>query len=140
MATQPRFDLPGFAQHIVQRGNDRQPCFFSLLDDRRYLQDLREIAVAEHCAVQANVLMTNPVHRLLMPRDTGSIARLMQSLGGVTFGTSTTGISEPERSGRALQGMPCRWRRVPDALSPLYRAQSTTRREGRGPGSLSMVE
>lgn len=34
MARVPRIDLPGIAQHIVQRGNDRQACF---ADDADYL-------------------------------------------------------------------------------------------------------
>ena len=25
----PRLDVPGIAQHVIQRGNDRQPCFFT---------------------------------------------------------------------------------------------------------------
>lgn len=81
MARQARLDLPGIAQHILQGGNDRQPCIFSSIDYDRYRQDLREIAIAEHCAVHAYVLMTNHIHPLLTPRDTGNEARLMQSLG-----------------------------------------------------------
>ena len=34
MARLPRFDLPGDAQRLVQRGNHRQPCF---ADDADYL-------------------------------------------------------------------------------------------------------
>lgn len=81
MARQPGLDLPGIAQHVVQRGNDRQPCFFSPIDYQRYRHDLREIAMAEDCAVHAYVLMTNHVHMLLTPCEPGSVARLMQSLG-----------------------------------------------------------
>lgn len=43
MARKPRIDLAGVAQHVIQRGNDRQPCFFCDIDQQRYLQDLREI-------------------------------------------------------------------------------------------------
>jgi hypothetical protein len=32
---QPRIDLPGVAQHVIQRGNDRQPCFFTDADYQR---------------------------------------------------------------------------------------------------------
>jgi len=69
MARQPRLDLPGIAQHVVQRGNDRQPCLFSAIDYQRYRQDLREIAMTEHCAVHAYVLMTNHVHLDLAPKS-----------------------------------------------------------------------
>jgi putative transposase len=27
-----RLDLPGVAQHVIQRGNDRQACFFREID------------------------------------------------------------------------------------------------------------
>ena len=37
-----RLDLPGVTQHVIQRGNDRQACFFREMDYVRYLQDWRE--------------------------------------------------------------------------------------------------
>ena len=81
MPRQPRIDLPGIPQHIIQRGNDRQPCFFTDIDRVRYLQDLRDIARREYCNVHAYVLMTNHVHLLVTPMASGQIARLMQALG-----------------------------------------------------------
>lgn len=42
MARQPRLDLPHIPQHIVQRGNNRLPCFLDDDDRRRYLKPLRE--------------------------------------------------------------------------------------------------
>ena len=32
MPRRPRLDLPGVSQHLIQRGNDRQPCFFADID------------------------------------------------------------------------------------------------------------
>lgn len=81
MPRQPRIDLPGIPQHIVQRGNDRQPCFFNEIDHVRYLQDLREIARREQCTVHAYVLMTNHVHLLMTPVAPGQVSRIMQALG-----------------------------------------------------------
>jgi len=81
MARKPRLDLPGVAQHIVQRGNDRQPCFFAAGDYERYRHDLRQIASNEGCAVHAYVLMTNHVHLLMTPAQAGSVACVMQALG-----------------------------------------------------------
>ncbi len=78
VARQPRLDLPGTAQRIVQRGNDRQRCFFSTRDYRRYRHDLREIAMAENCATHAVVLMTNHLHLVLTPRKSGSASRLIE--------------------------------------------------------------
>ena len=77
----PRLDVPGIAQHVIQRGNDRRPCFFRESDYLRYLQALRELSVREHCAVHAYVLMTNHVHLLVTPEAKGQVSRMMQSLG-----------------------------------------------------------
>ena len=35
MPRQPRFDVADIPQHVVQRGNDRQPCFFKHEDHER---------------------------------------------------------------------------------------------------------
>ncbi len=83
MPRPPRIDLPGIAQHIVQRGNDRKPCFFADVDRIRYLQDLRDIARREYCTVHAYVLMDNHVHLLVTPMAPGQVGRLMQALGRV---------------------------------------------------------
>ncbi|WP_425479660.1 transposase [Pseudoxanthomonas wuyuanensis] len=76
-----RLDLPGVAQHVVQRGNDRQACFFREVDYVRYLQDLREAAIRFECRVHAYVLMTNHVHLLVTPHGAGAVSRMMQALG-----------------------------------------------------------
>ncbi|WP_372016631.1 transposase [Pseudoxanthomonas sp. 10H] len=81
MPRPPRLDPPGIARHVVQRGNDRQPCFFADIDRQRYLQDLRKLALAHACQVHAYVLMTNHVHLLVTPAHAGALAVLMQALG-----------------------------------------------------------
>jgi putative transposase len=81
MSRPPRFDLPGIAQHVIQRGNDRQPCFFASDDYRRYLRYLTEIASREGCAIHAYVLMTNHAHLLVTPSVKGGVGRMMQALG-----------------------------------------------------------
>jgi len=81
MARPPRFDVPGVAQHIVQRGNDRLPCFARDLDYVRYLQDLRDAASENDCAIHAYVLMTNHVHLLVTPTTPGALGKMMQALG-----------------------------------------------------------
>jgi putative transposase len=78
---QPRLDLPHVTQHVIQRGNDRRPCFFADIDYERYRSELREICSREGCAIHAYVLMTNHVHLLVTPTQSGQIARLMQALG-----------------------------------------------------------
>jgi putative transposase len=81
MARQPRLDLPGVPQHVVQRGNNRLPCFLDDADRRRYLHLLGEALLETGCALHAYVLMDNHVHLLLTPPETGAVSRLMQKLG-----------------------------------------------------------
>ncbi|MFC0677970.1 transposase [Lysobacter korlensis] len=81
MPRQPRIDLPAVAQHVVQRGNDRRPCFFQPTDQRRYLEELRDITRRVGCSVHAYVLMTNHVHLLLTPFESGQVGAVMQALG-----------------------------------------------------------
>lgn len=76
-----RLDLAGVAQHVIQRGNDRQACFYCEADYTRYLQDLRDAASASGCRVHAYVLMTNHVHLLVTPDAIGAVARMMQAVG-----------------------------------------------------------
>jgi putative transposase len=81
MARLPRIDLPGIPQHVVQRGNNRLPCFLDDQDRLHYLSLLCEGLAATQCRLHAYVLMDNHVHLLLTPPDSGAIARLMQKLG-----------------------------------------------------------
>ena len=81
MARLLRFDLPGVAQHIVQRGNDRRPCFADDADCLHYRQELGEAALRHGCALHAYVLMTNHVHLLVTPPEPGGASRMMQAIG-----------------------------------------------------------
>lgn len=76
-----RFFLADVATHVVQRGNNRQPIFFAEEDYQAYLGWLREAAARWVCAIHAYVFMTNHVHLLLSPAESGAISRLMQYLG-----------------------------------------------------------
>lgn len=81
MPRKPRFNLPGVPQHVIQRGNNREPCFYGEPDYHRYLDDLREAAEQNHCRVHAYVLMTNHVHLLVTPMADHGVTHLMQDLG-----------------------------------------------------------
>ncbi len=81
MPRKPRFNLPGIPQHIIQRGNNREPCFYSERDYHRYLDDLEQSASKYHCLVHAYVLMTNHVHLLVTPSEENGISQMMQALG-----------------------------------------------------------
>ena len=81
MARKPRFNLPGVPQHVVQRGNNREPCFYAVDDFYRYLDDLHDAAMKNHAAIHAYVLMTNHVHLLVTPGHAYTITHMMQDLG-----------------------------------------------------------
>ena len=87
-----RLDVPGVTQHVVQRGNDRHACFYREADYLRYLQDLREAALKQDCAIHAYVLMTNHVHLLVTPTSVGAVGRMMQSVGR-RYGSKNRGQS-----------------------------------------------
>jgi len=81
MPRKPRFNLLGVPQHIVQRGNNRAPCFLGDGDYRRYLDDLRKVSGKFDCQIHAYVLMTNHVHLLITSLSEGGIGHMMQALG-----------------------------------------------------------
>ena len=81
MARRPRFPVGDLPLHIVQRGNNRGPCFFTPRDYRVYLKILSEAAHHYGVHVHAYVLMTNHVHLLLTPNAVGAVSRMMQSIG-----------------------------------------------------------
>lgn len=81
MPRRARLSLPGIPWHIIQRGNNRVPCFYAEEDYRRYLDTLGELVPKYSCAVHAYVLMTNHVHLLLTPQGAESTALLMKNLG-----------------------------------------------------------
>lgn len=81
MPRQPRFTIPGIPQHVIQRGNNRQPCFYAEEDYRYYLDVLREAIQRNACELHAYVLMTNHVHLLITPTTEFGLSHVMQDLG-----------------------------------------------------------
>jgi putative transposase len=81
MPRQRRLDLPGVPQHVIRRGNNRQPCFLREQDYQCYLSQLGEATLACGCRIHAYVPLTNHIHLLMTPEVTGAVARTMQSLG-----------------------------------------------------------
>jgi putative transposase len=59
--------LPGVPHHVTQRGNRRQPTFFSDSDYGLYLGLLRHWCAKRGTAVWAWCLMPNHVHLILVP-------------------------------------------------------------------------
>ncbi len=101
MARLPRPDLAGIPQHIVQRGNNRLPCFLDDEDRQRYLQLLLEALGRFGCRLHAYVLMDNHVHLLMTPGEAGAVSRLMH-----TFARNYAGLFNHRhgRSGTLWEG------------------------------------
>lgn len=76
-----RIHLDGVPLHIVQRGHNRDPCFFAEEDYSSYLRRLGEALRDTGCALHAYVLMTDHVHLLLTPQKAEAVPRLLISLG-----------------------------------------------------------
>ncbi len=81
MPRRPRITLPGVPLHLIQRGNNRQACFFADEDYLFYLDWLNECARDSCCAIHAYTLMTNHVHLLLTPETASGAGELMKRLG-----------------------------------------------------------
>ena len=77
----PRYSPIGIPQHIIQRGNNRQPCFAAKSDYAFYLRCVDDAARAHCVDIHAWVLMTNHVHLLASSRQENGISNLMQSIG-----------------------------------------------------------
>ena len=81
MPRRPRIHLDGVPLHIVQRGHNREPCFFAEVDYCSYLHWLGAALAETGCELHAYALMTNHVHLLLTPRMAAEVPKLMISLG-----------------------------------------------------------
>lgn len=81
MARLPRLYLPGCAQHVIQRGNNREACFYAEADYKAYLSFLKDSAAKYQVAIHAFVLMTNHVHLLVTPQGEQGVSRMMQAQG-----------------------------------------------------------
>jgi len=81
MARLPRFVLPGHPQHVIVRGNNRDPIFNADEDYRFYLDKLQDAAKKHSCDIHAYVLMTNHVHLLVTPHAEDGISKMIQMLG-----------------------------------------------------------
>jgi putative transposase len=57
---------------LIQRGNNRQACFFAEEDYHFYLEWMAENAGKTGCRVHAYVLMTNHVHLLISANKRGT--------------------------------------------------------------------
>ncbi len=73
MPRQPRFVLLGHPQHVIIRGNNRDPIFYADQDYQFYLDKLKQACDKHQCDIHAYVLMTNHVHLLITPHKQDGI-------------------------------------------------------------------
>ena len=100
MPRRSRVVVPETPRHITQRGNNRQPVFFSPADYPRYLQILGKHAVRSGLRLLGYCLMTNHVHLIAVPERETSLA---QALGAAHAEYALALNRENGRSGHLWQ-------------------------------------
>ena len=81
MPRRKRNYLPGFPYHLVQRGNNRQPCFCERADFENYLDLWREKSHWYAVQVHGYCLMTNHIHFIVSSEETDAISNTMKVVG-----------------------------------------------------------
>jgi len=81
MSRPPRFIVPGLPQHVIVRGNNRDPIFGSDDDYSAYLDWLEKAKEKHGCDIHAYVLMTNHVHLLVTPSTDRGLSLMIQMVG-----------------------------------------------------------
>jgi len=81
MARRPRLFVSNLPYHVIQRGNNKEPIFFSDKDYFFFLKVLQEAKIKHSCSVYGYCLMTNHFHLLVKPKEKENISLLMKLLG-----------------------------------------------------------
>ena len=80
MPRTPRFVVPGLPHHITQRGNYRQPVFFSPSDRLYFLRHLEKRARQNEFNVLGWCLMNNHFHLIAVPTLENSFSLGLRAL------------------------------------------------------------
>ena len=81
MPRKPRFFISGVANHVIQRGNNKDAVFFEDEDYVKYQTILNEAATKQGVKIHAYVLMTNHIHLLATADTSNGISLMMQQRG-----------------------------------------------------------
>lgn len=100
MARKPRIHFPGGIYHVMLRGNDRQPIFFSNEDRYRFYLLLQEFLTRCEHRIHAFCLMSNHVHLAIQVGDI-PLSKLMQLL---SFSYTRWINTRYQRVGHLFQG------------------------------------
>jgi hypothetical protein len=99
MARLPRYVLPGQPQHVIQRGNNREPIFAQAADYAFYMEKLKLACEQQACVIHAYVLMTNHVQVI------DSKLRLRNSQSARRHPSLAAEIENPRRTGQMLKSI-----------------------------------
>jgi putative transposase len=75
-----RIVWPGIPHHVTQRGNRREPVFFTDDDRREYLRLLRHYTSRNSVEILAYCLMSNHVHLIAVPSTRHGLHRALKPL------------------------------------------------------------
>ena len=81
MPRRTRMYLPDLPYHVVQRGNNREPCFIEPEDYQFYLDLWKQLSKRYGVSVHGFCLMTNHIHFLVTPAGQTSISNAMKVIG-----------------------------------------------------------
>lgn len=81
MPRKPRFYLPDYPVHIVQRGHNQNNVFFETADYKAYLDWLQEGSEWYEVPIHAYALLPNEIHILASPPSGEAASRMMQYQG-----------------------------------------------------------
>jgi len=81
MPRRTRMYLPDLPYHLVQRGNNREPCFLEPENYRFYLELWETHSRQYGVVVHGYCLMTNHIHFLVTPSEKSSISSTMRVVG-----------------------------------------------------------
>ena len=81
MARLPRFVLPGYPQHVIQRGNNQERILYEEDDYWFMWEKIGAAAEKFQCDIHAYVLMPNHFHLVLTPHLENGVGKLMQYVG-----------------------------------------------------------
>ena len=81
MPRKARNYLAGMPYHVVQRGNNREPCFIERDNYQHYLDLWQEVSGRYGVKVHAYCLMTNHIHFLATPAYADSLSNTLKVVG-----------------------------------------------------------
>ena len=82
MPRKPRFAPPGYPLHLTQRGNYRQPVFFTDEDRSEFLALLDHHADLRQVRIHGYAIMSNHIHLVVTGQVEDAVSRFMQHLTG----------------------------------------------------------